>query len=253
MVHADPEDLAALAVDPDDVPDAVRDHVRSCSSCQSRRTELARLADGLRKAGQDGPLVAPAPDVRRRVLAEAAAEPTAGTAPTAETPGQATVVPLGQARARRRGVPVWAAGLAAAVTLVAGVGIGRVLADSEATPGSVDVVASADLTSLEGADPRGRARAVRTTDGDGEQGEAITLRVSAEELGGQDGIHEVWLINVDGTRMVSVGLLAAGDDGEFEVPAGLLEEGYRIVDISVEPTDGDPTHSGVSLARGELV
>jgi Anti-sigma-K factor rskA len=53
--------------------------------------------------------------------------------------------------------------------------------------------------------------------------------------------------------MVAVGLLASGEEGEFEVPVRLLEEGYRIVDISVEPDDGDPTHSGVSLARGELV
>ena len=62
----------------------------------------------------------------------------------------------------------------------------------------------------------------------------------------------MWLINVDGKRMVAVGLLASGDEGEFEVPLRLIDEGYRIVDISIEPDDGDPTHSGVSLARGEL-
>jgi anti-sigma-K factor RskA len=63
----------------------------------------------------------------------------------------------------------------------------------------------------------------------------------------------VWLINVDGERMVALGILARSDNGTFEVPRRLLEQGYRIVDISVEPDDGDPTHSGVSLARGELV
>jgi anti-sigma-K factor RskA len=76
--------------------------------------------------------------------------------------------------------------------------------------------------------------------------------VQARALGGDDGFHEVWLINLDGTRMVALGVLAEGDTGEFDVPRGLLDEGYRIVDISVEPDDGDPTHSGVSLARGEL-
>ena len=59
-------------------------------------------------------------------------------------------------------------------------------------------------------------------------------------------------INLDGERMVSLGFLASGETGEFEVPARLMDEGYRIVDISDEPDDGDPTHSGVSLARGEL-
>ena len=90
------------------------------------------------------------------------------------------------------------------------------------------------------------------TDTDVETGDTLTLRVSAEELGDDDGVHEVWLINVDGKRMVAVGLLASGDAGQFEVPLGLIDKGYRIVDISVEPDDGDPTHSGVSLARGEL-
>ena len=54
------------------------------------------------------------------------------------------------------------------------------------------------------------------------------------------------------TVPMRVGVLASGDEGDFGVPLGLIEEGYRIVDISVEPDDGDPTHSGVSLARGEL-
>ena len=53
-------------------------------------------------------------------------------------------------------------------------------------------------------------------------------------------MHEVWLINVDGKRLVALGFLAAWDKGEFQVPVGLIEKGYRIVDISVEPEDGDP-------------
>ncbi len=92
---------------------------------------------------------------------------------------------------------------------------------------------------------RGEASAVQTDD-------TFTIRVSASDLGDGPGVHEVWLINVDGERMISIGLLASGDEGEFAVPMDLIDEGYRIVDISVEPDDGDPTHSGVSLARGEL-
>ncbi len=80
----------------------------------------------------------------------------------------------------------------------------------------------------------------------------VSVSVRARELGGEPGFHEVWLINVDGKRMVALGILARGDDGTFEVPRRLIDEGYRILDISVEPDDGDPTHSGVSLARGQL-
>ena len=58
---------------------------------------------------------------------------------------------------------------------------------------------------------RGEASAVETDD-------TFTIRVSASELGDEPGLHEVWLINVDGKRMISIGLLASGDEGEFAVP-----------------------------------
>jgi Anti-sigma-K factor rskA len=148
----------------------------------------------------------------------------------------------------RRGIPAWAAAAAAAVALVAGLGLGRLTVAEPESPDRQDtgsVVAAADLTALDSDADRGVASAVRDDD-------TLTLRVRARELGDEDGFHEVWLINVDGTRMVALGVLAEGDTGEFQVPQGLIDEGYRIVDISVEPDDGDPTHSGVSLARGEL-
>ena len=78
-----------------------------------------------------------------------------------------------------------------------------------------------------------------------ETDDTFTLRVSASELGDEPGVHEVWLINVDGKRMVALGVLASGDEGRVRTSrADLIDEGYRIVDISVEPDDGDPTHSG---------
>ena len=107
------------------------------------------------------------------------------------------------------------------------------------------VVAATPLTALDSDAGRGEASAVQTDD-------TFAIRVSASELGDAPGVHEVWLINVDGKRMISIGLLASGDEGDFAVPMDLIDEGYRIVDISVEPDDGDPTHSGVSIARGEL-
>ena len=51
--------------------------------------------------------------------------------------------------------------------------------------------------------------------------------------------------------MVPLGVLRPGTQ-TFELPAGLDLGEYPIVDVSVEPLDGDPTHSGISVARGEL-
>jgi hypothetical protein len=235
MSHPDPEELAGLALDPAGVEPGLGEHVESCRDCRALLDALTEV----RGLAGDGPELLPAPPgVRDRVLAATTDEPSAG----AET---SNVVPLAPAD-RRRGVPGWLALVAAAVTLVAGVGLGRLTAGADGQPDdTASVVAAADLTSLEGSDPRGLARVVDT-------GGSTTLRVRARDLGDEDGFHEVWLINVDGTRMVALGVLPEGDVGEFEVPQGLLDEGYRIVDISVEPDDGDPTHSGVSLARGEL-
>ena len=235
MSHVDPEQLAGLALDPTDAPAEVREHAETCPECAGL---VAAFADVRSRAGEDA-LVAPPAELRARVLDQARAGHAAPTAPT-----------VAAGTARRRGVPLWLAGVAAGLALLAGIGLGRLGADDtpEAVPPPADdstVVAATALTALDSDADRGEATVVQSDD-------TFTIRVSASELGDEPGVHEVWLINVDGKRMISIGLLASGDDGEFAVPVDLIDEGYRIVDISVEPDDGDPTHSGVSLARGEL-
>lgn len=242
MTHVDLDDLADLVLDPDATPDSVRRHVESCAACTDR---LDALLD-VRRLASGEPLVAPPARVRERVLAQVGE--TTEDAGVRPVPLQVASSGPEVARPRRR-VPVWAAGLAAGVALVAGLGLGRMtLADPAPPEGNAPeaVVAAADLTALDSTAGRGVARVIKSDD-------SIILRVQASKLGNEAGFHEVWLINVDGKRMVSLGVLPDGDAGEFQVPRGLLDEGYRIVDISVEPDDGDPTHSGVSLARGELV
>ena len=239
MNHVDLDDLADLVLDPAETPDSVRRHVESCAECTDR---LDALLD-VRRLAVGEPLVAPPDRVRDRVLAQ-----VRGSEPAPEPRTlQVADAPRDDLRPRRR-VPAWAAGLAAGVALAAGLGLGRLTVGDDATrtPDAPEsVVAAADLTALDSSAGRGVASAVRHDD-------TLTLRVEARGLGDEDGFHEVWLINVDGTRMVALGVLTDGGTGEFQVPRGLLDEGYRIVDISVEPDDGDPTHSGVSLARGEL-
>ena len=249
MSHVDLDRLAELVLAPDDSPSEVRRHVESCSECA---VTLAALSDVRRVVGEE-PLVPVPARVREQVLAQVGAlAPTVVADPDVVRPlTRPSTPPAPPAQRRRGGIPAWAAGLAAGLALVAGLGIGRAtVGDAPAPPPEAQeppaaVVAAADLTALGSDDDRGMASAVSAD-------ESVTLRVSARELGDEDGFHEVWLINVDGTRMVALGVLPDGDMGEFLVPRGLLDQGYRIVDISVEPEDGDPTHSGVSLARGEL-
>lgn len=62
---------------------------------------------------------------------------------------------------------------------------------------------------------------------------------------------EVWLIKPDLSDMVSLGTIAAGQT-EWTWPAGYPPTEYTLVDLSIEPNDGDTTHSGRSILRGEL-
>jgi hypothetical protein len=237
MSHADPEELAGLAVDPMDGPADVREHAATCPECAG----LVAAFTGVRRRAGDDALVPPPAGLRAQVMAEVHAGDA--QAPPESVPAET---------AARRGVPLWFVGVAAALALLAGIGLGRIGAGDTGAPEAVappadtgTVVAATDLTALDSDADRGEASAVQTDD-------TFTIRVSASELGDEPGVHEVWLINVDGERMISIGLLASGDEGEFDVPMDLIDQGYRIVDISVEPDDGDPTHSGVSIARGEL-
>lgn len=62
---------------------------------------------------------------------------------------------------------------------------------------------------------------------------------------------ELWLIKPDLSDMVSLGLIEPGET-QWEWPDGIEPTEFSLVDVSIEPADGDPTHSGRSILRGEL-
>lgn len=232
--HVDDELLAAWASGEVGEDADVRAHLESCGRCTAEVVALREVVELVREARHEE-LLAPPPSVWEAVRAEVDGSPA--------TSG-ATVRPI----RRFAKVPTWLAATAAAVALAAGVGVGTSLggADDEAPAPQPQVLASTTLASLDDeALERGVAEVRRHE-------ERVVLHVEASELGGPQGTREVWLINVDGSRMVSLGLLPAGEVGEFDFPERLLDEGYRVVDISYEPDDGDPTHSGESLARGTI-
>ena len=88
------------------------------------------------------------------------------------------------------------------------------------------------------------ARVVETADG-----RRLDLSLP-DGLPAPAGFYEVWLIDPDVEGMVSLG--PARSDGTYAVPSDLDVTAFPIVDVSVEPPDGNPTHSGVSVLRGTL-
>ena len=65
-----------------------------------------------------------------------------------------------------------------------------------------------------------------------------------------DAYLELWLIDTAVRGMVSLGPFHG--DGRYPVPDGVDPARFPIVDVSLEPTDGVPAHSGVSVVRGVL-
>ena len=197
---------------------------------------------------------APPDDLWARIEAEAfgvaaapVIEPPATEPPVAEPPvvgvggGSAddtTVVPFPGPDQRKRRWLLPVAAVAAAALIVVGI-----ITVNATRPGDEpELIASVTLDVL-GDAGSGRAELVNA---DGVK----QIRLETADLDAGDGFLEVWVIDPSVTKLVSLGPLRP--DGIYDLPEGLDPAQFPIVDISVEPVDGDPTHSGNSVLRGQL-
>jgi hypothetical protein len=123
--------------------------------------------------------------------------------------------------------------------------LGTQLLSDSADPAPAAVVAKTPLAGLPAA-PTASGEADVT-----ESPQGRTLELDVRQLGLPDGFYQVWLIDPKVTKMVPVGVLN-GSTGRFTVPAGVNLTDYPVVDVSLEPLDGNPAHSGTSVLRGTL-
>ncbi len=69
-----------------------------------------------------------------------------------------------------------------------------------------------------------------------------------------DEYLELWLLAVDDAGEIeTLSLGRAEGSGSYEIPADVDRSRFNIVDISIEANDGDESHSGRSILRGQLV
>jgi anti-sigma-K factor RskA len=134
---------------------------------------------------------------------------------------------------------------AACLVLVAGgFGLGVLVSggtDGAAAPGGPELT----LAALGSADPGATGRAVLPPG----PGGSLTLDVSGLAPSGPDDHYEVWLLKGP-DDMVALGGFRVPEDGRatVSVPVPVDASGYR-VDVSLEPNDGKPAHSGDSVLR----
>ncbi|WP_375401574.1 anti-sigma factor [uncultured Amnibacterium sp.] len=236
MPHVDPDLLALLALGEDVGSDGERRHVDGCETCSADLRTFATAVAAGRRANALGPLHAPHPRVWQRVQQElgpqldATSGPRRGSAvrrigPQPSRPRRAMVIVLSVAA----GLAVLAAGLVAVQRL---------------RPPTT--VASAILSPFpKWPSAEGRATVQRSADGT----RTVTVTVNVTPTATRS--DQVWLMTKDQHALISLGVLP-GESGSFRVPPGVDLDHYDLVDVSAEPHDGDPHHSGNSIVRGPL-
>jgi len=225
MRHIDPDVLALLALGENAGTESDRGHLAACADCRSELENLAHAAAVGRSTLDAGELLQPDERVWRSIQAEVAAP--------------APVIPLRPRLARRL-----LAVAAAVVVLVLVGGVGVTLWALQPAP--VTLVASATLDAFPAwVGSTGSAVVEQTAAG------ARFVDVTFQAPATEGGFREVWLISSDTSQLVSPGVVR-GDTGRFTIPDGLDLTRYDLVDISEEPIDGNPEHSGDSILRGQL-
>lgn len=265
MDHIEPDELAVLALDGREPDGAVRAHLDGCAECLAEYDALRRTVALGRGGAPAGELEPPPSAVWAGIHAELGLAPALAADPLAperhaeepapeetraeESRAEEAARPVVELASRRRAW--WPVAAAAAVGgILAGVGIGVAIdglgGDGAPTPAPAVVLASADLAAFPGWDDATGHASVEE-DADGVRSVVVDLDAPVPE----GDVREVWLIRSDASGLVSLGLLD-GDSGRFVVPAGIDLAEFTLVDVSAEPVDGDPAHSGDSIVRGEL-
>lgn len=262
MTHLDDESLSLFAMG-DAVPNAEqREHVLTCSRCEAELASLTRLVS-IGRSSRDVEIVQPPDSVWNRIHAElglsdeladvprersavrqvvdvpSASDVSGGAEDTATTTGEQDAVVTPLHRSRPPATRWWMVAAALVVGIAAGI-LGSTLVSQ---PDDPQVLAEAVLEPFPDWPASGSARVEENADGSRE----VIVDLSAPT----GGLREVWLIDPDTSGLVSLGLLS-GTSGTFAIPADLDLSRYSVVDVSDEPDDGDPAHSGNSIVRGPL-
>ncbi len=238
MSHSDPQILALRSLGEQVGGPETDAHLASCRQCQD---ELASLRSLVLTAASGGPttMSTPPPSVWDAIVAELAED-----APAPPSEPLAPVVPL--VPSQRWRPATWMLAAAGVGGIVVGGLATAALVTSPSQPAAT-VQASTALDPLPEWDASGTAEL--TVDKSGQQ--VLVVSVETDPGAVQDGYEEVWLIDREVQGMVSLGPLEGGT-GSFVIPEGVDVGTFPIVDVSLEPADGEPTHSGNSIVRGTL-
>jgi len=229
--HPGPDQLALAALPGEPVEPDVAAHLATCTTC---RAEVASLRHAVDLARVDSAVDSVPP-------------PRVWHAITAELNGELTTPPHAP---RTR----WHRWLVPAVAAATGLAAGLMIAAGAPAPSPAPVplaqVTLVPLTTT--APPPSGTASVTESDGVRE------IIVDVTEPAPTGTYLQAWLIDPDTTRLYSLGALTREPDGThfratFRLPQSLSLTVFNTLDVSAEPFDGDPGHSGKSLLRSSTI
>jgi hypothetical protein len=248
--HPDPDDLVVRAALGEPLSDEERSLLASDPALRAQVDELAQVV-ALAEDPVDGDVPAHlwdaiAAEAFGRATEDRATEDRAADAPVGDpAPARPDAEPGAQviampSRGWRRMTTVGL--VAAAAVAVAIVIVGPdVLRDD---PGELVAAAALEPFGDHQVEPAS-GQVVRTADG------FKLLELDLSALPSLEGdFYEVWLLDDRDGRLISLGPVRP--DGTYALPPGVQVGDFPLVDVSIEPPDGDPTHSGNSVLRGPL-
>lgn len=236
--HPDPERLSLIALG-DALSADETAHLATCDDCALELAELEYTVTVGRSTHALGEIEAPPERVWERISDELDLRGPAAavSAPLTDAAAEASAA----APSHGRGMRILVALAASVAAVLAVVGVWSLV-----RPADPVELASAALGAFPD-HPGAAGTAVVTENADGER--QVTVELDASEAA--DGYREVWLITGDASDLVSLGVLE-GTEGVFDIPDDVDLSDFVLVDVSQEPDDGDPAHSGDSIVRGEL-
>lgn len=251
MEHTDEETLTLMAIGEDPSPPD-DEHVRTCERCARELDALRHVVSTMKgPVPEEDELLTPPADLWSSIgdelglrREENSVVDTGGETPTAgKTPADSGRPSPSAVRARRprrlQRVGVALAACAALLGAAAGSTITWWVTRDDTTVSATD---GRRLDSLQ-ANSAGYAR---LTGGSGHR----TLAITVKGLPRTSGYFEVWLMDRSHTKLVSMGVLGSDGRASLPVPSNIDLREYSVVDVSVQPYNGKPDHSGDSIVRG---
>jgi hypothetical protein len=243
--HPRPDQLALAALPAEAPQPQIETHLAGCGPCREELAQLRRLV-ALAQAGDTDPDESAPPE---RIWRSIVDELGTGFEPAPRPPLMAN------RRGSRLGSGTgrWQRWVLPAATAAAGIAAGIAIGFAVAVPPPAAPLTQVALAPVAATDPTASGRAQLVDAGDARE---VVVEV-VDPVGTSGGYLEAWLMDEAGTRLYSLGTLTPEADatrfrGTFELPADLPLDRYGTVDVSAEPLDGDPSHSGASRLRGQF-